>query len=465
MTSKQREYYYACNLNDFEKQFRTFNSDNPKESIDKSIAYLLKFGLSNPKEPMKRYRRILFEVRKQVALQVARKQYANDPKNLTNMHSKDDLEVQHFLAHPVDYVVNKLKDEEYYNSIKPQKLEGVTDKEYEKFSQAYDKNKDRLVKVMDTSTFKVRYNGNENSKLIAKDILDLLHEKMPNSSIPAELAKGKYSFWERRLFWRSREFKAFKKTIIAFNLRQSPNSRDSKALEDSAMAYLRHKFPNLKEGELPTLEQIATLGAKGKVRATLCLNVVKSCQEVKQADKLVTAVRNLNLNPNDLIKNKPEPENVAQMDMAKENKEEYIIKKATGLKSAFRNKDKPKKSVKFDAPKKSPKRYMNKEGRVVGGTKDVKAIPPQLRKERVKWEKNLATEEEAILEEEQLKKDIEAEQVSKKVVAPDNNDFLKELKDEVEDKSVEISNNNNISANDLSVEENKSELQSLEIEN
>ena len=146
MKPKQREYYYACNINDFEKQFRTFNSDNPKECIDKSIAYLLKFGLANPKEPMKRYRRILFEVRKQVALQVARKQYATDKNDLTNMQSKDDLEIKHFLAHPVDYVVNKLKDEEYYNSIKPQKLEGVTDKEYEKFSQAYDKNKDRLLR-------------------------------------------------------------------------------------------------------------------------------------------------------------------------------------------------------------------------------------------------------------------------------------------------------------------------------
>ena len=56
--------------------------------------------------------------------------------------------------------------------------------------------------------------------------------------------------------------------------------KDGDELENSAKAYLKYKFPSLKEGDLPTDEQIETLEGDAKEVATLCVQSLKDYLDI-----------------------------------------------------------------------------------------------------------------------------------------------------------------------------------------
>ena len=73
----------------------------------------------------------------------------------------------------------------------------------------------------------------------------------------------------------------FKKIYAKFiDQDESFEEKDGDELENSAKAYLKYKFPSLKEGELPTDEQIETLQGDAKEVATLCVQSLKDYLDI-----------------------------------------------------------------------------------------------------------------------------------------------------------------------------------------
>ncbi len=460
MMTKQERYdkLYRCTVNDLiDKNFRKFQSDNIKDYIDRSIAYILRYKLDGqPPHPKDlKIATLIDTARREVAIKVAKMQLSSDPKNLTNMHTENELEVKQFISDPVGYMVAKLKNEDYYNSIKPGKFEGLTDLENNGYSSKYDKNKEKILSYISTEAYKPKFVAAENRKLYTDDILMLLGEKMPNTTISAELRRQKGGFWERFWFRTSRQYKEFKKTLVKFTAVRDPQYGDRKALENTSMAYLRHKFPNLKPGELPTLEQIEGLDPTSKARATLCYNIAKSCQEVEHADKVIEAVKGLNLTIDGLDKKEPEvkfvdsEENLAARTKKIENsnmvvvrnRENKEVKKKSSLKMPKQNPNniennngkKHKRVIQFNVGGKAPLRYADSNGNQVGGQKSVPLVPPSQRKVH-EYQKYPMSTEQGIKEEQELKNEIKLEEQNPKQVAPDNNEFLNELKADTEEK-------------------------------
>ena len=462
MTKEERyDKLYRCTVNDLiDKNFRKFQSDNIKDYIDRSIAYILRYKLDGqPPHPANlKIATLIDTARREVAIKVAKMQLSSDSKDLTDMHTENDLEVKQFISDPVGYMVAKLKDEDYYNSIKPGKFEGLSDFENNGYSSKYDKNKEKILSYISTEAYKPKFVAAENRKLYTDDILMLLGEKMPNTTINAELRRQKGGFWER--FWHRtpKQYKDFKKTILKFTAVRDPQYGDRKELERTAVAYLRHKFPNLREGELPTAEQIARLGNTGKLRATFALNVVKSCREVEHADKVIEAVKGLNLTIEGLDKKEPEvkfvdnEENLAARTKKIENSNMVVVrnsenkevKKKSSLKMPKQNPNniennngkKHKRVIQFNVGGKAPLRYADSNGNQVGGQKSVPLVPQSQRKVH-EYKKYLMSTEQGIKEEQELKNEIKLEEQNPKQVAPDNKEFLNELKNETEEK-IEI---------------------------
>ena len=526
MTVEQYQELYSFSVAEvISKSFKNFQSDNIKDYIDKSISNILKFGLEKNRSP-RVLRNAIDAVRKQITFMVAEKQLANNPDDLTNMHTQDAEDVKEFLNNPVDYINAKLKDDEYYNKVKPKNIEGLNEKDNTKYSNNLDEARNRLTELLSTEAFKVRYNGTENKKTYAKDVYDQINKKLGNSTIQNELRSCKPGFWERIRGKTSIQYKTFKSTMDGYTNKRNPDMGNREALEAAAINYLRHKFPRLREGELPTLDEINRLGSKSKKRATLCLKVALSCREVKQAIKLTDAVRGLNLNDNNIVKNNENENeintNVINNNLVNENEintnvinnkaensNEIKVEakpKKSSLKSAFANKDKPKKKVGFSKTnivgssikpkddeevleakealkeptevteevtkqlaeealkkptmvfeevqvKKDPKRYVNAEGKLVGGNA-YKAKHPANRK--VYWGEDHSPESKAIKEEEKLKN--ESLMDDQKKIAIDNNEFQNELKEDVEDKVME----NNNQAIDNNIEVIKNDIEPVE---
>ena len=426
MTIEQYQKLYSFSVTELKsKCFKNFQSNNLKDYIDKSMSYILQFGLDKNNNS-KNLGNAIDLVRKQISFMIAEKQLANNPDDLANMQTQDAEDVKEFLVNPVDYITTKLKDDEYYNLVKPKNIEGLNENDNTKYSNDLDEARKRLTELLSTEVFRVKYNGTENKKTYAKDVYDQINKKLGNSTIQNELRRCKPGFWERIRGKTSIQYKTFKRTMEGYTDKRNPDIGDREALETAAINYLRHKFPHLQEGELPTIEQINRLGSTSKKRATLCLKVALSCREVKQAIKLTGAVRGLNQN-NNLVNENDINTNVINNNLVNENeintnlinnnlvneneintnvnnkelknesneiKEEAKPKKKGGLKKTIgNNNDKPKKKVGFSKTV------------IVGSSINPKKDEEALEDEKAPKEPTEVTEEETKqLAEEALKK-------------------------------------------------------------
>jgi len=456
MTGKQREELYICNINDFiNKNFKSFKSDNDMDYINKSIAYILKYGTWDRYTTCK-LQDLVYTFRNQMAIVIAKKQLEKDPNDLTNMQSENDKELKYFIKDPVSYIQSKLENDEYYNSIKPTKIEGLSDLENKGYIKRIDASRTNLVRTFKTSFFKMKYVSLENKKILTRQLLESIGDKIPesNSSIDVQLEKQKGGLAERIFRRTSKQYKRFKNVIKDYRNRNKDGYGDSKALEKSAMDYLRHKFPDLKDGELPTLEQINTLDSTGKERATFCLKVVNSIRETNQVEKMVTAVKGLNLNPNDLYSKSTETIN-------SETPNSTPIKKSSLKKSSLKNSNEIQKSTKrkvqFNLENKTPVRTKTK-----GGPENVPLKPNRIIQHNPNAGMTKSQVERELLKQEMDEiKDLENVTESKPVVkeiAPDNNSFQEALKEDVDCKM-----NKNIEPNDIDLD--KTLDKTMEIEN
>ena len=467
MTPEKRKELYECSIFGFiEDNFKNYKGNNEMDYINKSIAYILKYGMDF-RNPTFKLQELIYTFKNQMATMVAKKQLESDPNDLTNMHSKEyDLALKFFFKDPVGFIEAKLEDDDFYNSIKPKESADFTGFAYKGYINNLDKNRKKFIelfkdKQFERASFKSKYTAFENGKVAPYDVLKTIETEIPESdhSIEKVLAKLKAGKWERRFNTTSKEYKEFKKTIDNFKNKLKPGYGDDKALEESAMRYLRHKFPKLEEGKLPTEEQIAKLSGAGKGRADFCVKVIKACRETRatqaQINKMVKGVRGLELG-----NLKPEYLKANAIYVKEEKVEKPEIKTDPNKpKSALRravNGIKTKRSVKFNLESgPQPERTKTK-----GGPNNVKRKPkfvePEKKKEtKVKEEsKNLKPKEET--KEVKPKEEVK---VVKQVV--DTKNFQEALKDALNEDDLTNNTTNvekNIEMTTTIQEQNEKEL-------
>ena len=283
---QRNKILYQCNKEDMIKKcFIDYHSDNEIDYIDKSIAYFLKYRLNGRQAPRdESIYHLIYTLQKELSLVVAQKQLSGNPDEIKNM--ENNVELKKFFKDPVNYVYTKLSNDEYYESIKPKSFDFMTTMETNGYLKKMDKGREDTLGLLSVSNAQVRYTAVLNEKMVNKEVYNLIQRKYPpqENIIDIQLRRQKRGIFES-LFFRSSQYKTFNSVFNKF--RNNTGGVNQKDLKDAAWAYLKHKFPNLKEGEVPTEEQVAHLVGKSKGRTEMCLRVYKSIIETEQAKKVL----------------------------------------------------------------------------------------------------------------------------------------------------------------------------------
>ena len=449
---------YECSIQGFiTDNFKNFKSDNEMDYINKSVAYILRYGL-NELNPRFSLEELIHNFKNQVGIIVAKKQLENDPNDLTNMHSKEnDLALKYLFKDPVAFVKAKLEDDDYYNSIKDANCEGLKDYEKKYYVRRLDTNRKYLInllgntldddrlendKVENDMPFKDLYTGFENGRRTIYYFKLSLEAKVPEG-IDNKLESMKPKSWEKFFKTTSKEYNDFTKIIGTYKVLKGNVDGDTKMLEEATMKYIRHKFPKLKAGELPTQEQIFKLKGAGKDRALFCLKVLETIRDVRQiqgqVSKMNEAVKSLDLGELKLEYIKSNAKYDGPVQKANDVKKSNSRLKNSSMKGSNENK-KGKKLQFGESVDKTKIRTKEK-----GGPKGVKLLPlaqrlknkAEQRSQMNRWED---LKEERLEEEEKekaLQKELETN--SKKVVieASDNKEFQANLEKDSKEVFVE----------------------------
>ncbi len=303
MTKEQEKFLYGCTIEGFINDFNSAVFGNATDTINSAIAYILKYNMHLDYTDCD-LKELIFTARNEVAKAIARKQLEKDPNDLGNMQSgMANEEVKHFLNDPVDYLYTKFIDEKE-NYVDKEFIEmihldhpRINPKERENYY--LESCLSARVIGFDCSTTEFRREYKNYEKNIAKNQIftSLLCAKLAvdDNTVSASFNKQKAGFFEKLFNTTSEEYNNFKAAFANYNNKDHALYGDDKYLKDAAMGYLQHKFPNLEEGKLPTLEQIASLGGAGKERANFCLKIVETYNENHdaqiQADKLLNAIK------------------------------------------------------------------------------------------------------------------------------------------------------------------------------
>lgn len=285
---------YQCNKEDMIKKcFIDYHSDNEMDYIDKSIAYFLKYRL-NGRQALRdeSIYHLVYTLQKELSLVVAQKQLSGNPDEIKNI--ENNVELKKFFKDPVNYVYKKLSNDEYYESIKPKSFDFMTTMETNGYLKKMDKGREDTLGLLSVSNAQVRYTAVLNEKHVNKEVYNLIQRKYPpeENIIDIQLRRQKRGFFES-LFFRSSQYKTFNSVFNKF--RNNTGGVNQKDLKDAAWAYLKHKFPNLKEGEVPTEEQVSHLVGKSKGRTEMCLKVYKSIVETEQAKRVLEDAKSFKL--------------------------------------------------------------------------------------------------------------------------------------------------------------------------
>ena len=304
MTNEEK-LMYECSIEGFINDFNTAHFKSTIDVIDNALAYILKHNMHLDYTKCD-INELIFTAKNEVAKTIAKRQLETNPKNVNDMHSdNDNEEVKQFLINPVKYIYEKFKDEEYVESIHyDNPLHNPKQKLV--YDESCRLSAHQFVQNFEFDNLENKYLEFENSVNKNQIFTSQLCAKLAlnDSTISASFGKQKAGFFERIFKTTSDEYDSFKQAYEDFNTKGNPLYGNAGALKFFAMNYLKHKFPNLKDNELPTEKQIASLSGAGKERASFCLSVIETYNEnhlvQEQANKIIQ-----NFNPNFL---KPEKE-------------------------------------------------------------------------------------------------------------------------------------------------------------
>lgn len=284
MTSAEKKSAYECSVQGYLKQFHSKNYPNAMEAFVDSMSYFTKINL-DPEGTTCNVHELLHVIKNEVAKYVAKQKIEQNEDVLNN--EDNDKVIQMFLKDPTGFTGSFLENSEgllpnvdYINNDDP---------EFESYVHSYKLSVKTLSSFLKTDAAKLVFDDFE-KKNKTIDVLSSIEAKLPEGRNPIDKAfeKQKPGFWERLRNKTSKEYKDFKDTFEKY---KDSNNEDfygnDEELEKSAMAYLRHKFPGLKEGQLPTPQQIAKLSGAGKPRADFCLKVVESVRANRLMQPLI----------------------------------------------------------------------------------------------------------------------------------------------------------------------------------
>lgn len=297
MTEKEKKELYDCSIQGYLKYLKDNNYSSAKDALMGSIKYMLRYNVIDNLTTCSRDE-LMYVVKNEIAKMVAKEQINKDPNDLTNMQSKEDeKELKCFFTNPLEYVGIKLENRAPYYIDK----KALNDDDAIDYAHKYNNNITATSSFFKIRGAKTVYDAYANSMGDRKAYFHIiqLESKLPNNSIDEAFNRQKPSFFEKFFKTTSNEYKNFKTAFDNYRDRNSDSYGNREVLENAAIAYLRHKFPNIKDNELPTMEQISTLSGAGKERAEFCLKVVENFREnaeiQEQANKMVKAVQNLDI--------------------------------------------------------------------------------------------------------------------------------------------------------------------------
>ncbi len=327
MTEAEKKALYDCSIQGYLKEFHSKNHANAIDAFVDSMMYFTKVNL-DPERTTCNMNELLHVVKNEIAKYVVKQQINHNETDLTDLQAGDNNEMlQMFFSDPVGFTAAFLENSEGF--IPEGNSPDNSDPEFNSYASAYKFNIKSLASYLKTDAAKIVFEEYE-KKNKTVDVLSSIEAKLPESNDPIGKAfeKQKPGFWEKLRNKTSQEYKNFKDTFEKYNDTTNELYGDDEALEKSAMAYLHHKFPNLKEGELPNVEQISKLSGAGKYRADFCLNVVESVRtnRVMQpfVNNMVDACKDLNLKIPDVKQGQIDQQSF-QEQVAKEVVEENVI--------------------------------------------------------------------------------------------------------------------------------------------
>ena len=326
MTEAEKKALYDCSIQGYLKEFHSKNHASAMDAFVDSMTYFTKVNL-DPERTTCNVNELLHVMKNEVAKHVVKQQIEHNETNLTNLQEDDNNEMlQMFFKDPVGFTASFLENSEGFiaDANDPNNL----DPEYASYANAYSSNIKLLASYLKTNAAKLVFEDYERKNKTI-NVLSSIEAKLPDDPDPIGKAfeKQKPGFWEKLRNKTSQEYKSFKDTFEKYNDTNSELYGDDSALENSAMAYIRHKFPNLKQGELPTPQQVAKLSGAGKHRADFCIKTIESIRtnRVMQpfVNNMVDACKGLNVevpNPNKEVELQ-----AFQDQLAKEVTEENVI--------------------------------------------------------------------------------------------------------------------------------------------
>ena len=264
-------------IQDFLKTFRTKNYQDFNKAFNESMGYLARYYADVTTQSSNTdLNEIAYVIKNEIAKMIAKKQIESNDNDLSDMHDKGNENlIKSLFSEPLETMAYYIK--EHKNDV----METITDKDYKSnLNYNYDSIQQKLL------SSKIQFQKFElnNSQNQAFDILSSIEANLPlgENAIEDSINRQKPGFFEKVFRRTSKEYKTFIKIFNGYKDKQSPLYGQNEYLKNSAFQYLKHKFPNLKDDEIPTLEQINTIKGIGKERAFFCYNVVKAINENEQ---------------------------------------------------------------------------------------------------------------------------------------------------------------------------------------
>ena len=264
-------------IQDFLKKFRSKNYQDFKKAFNESMAYLARYYVDVTTQSSNNdLNEIAYVIKNEIAKMIAKKQIESNDNDLNDMHDKENENlIKSLFSEPLETMAYYIK--EHKNDI----IETIIDID-DKSNLNY--NYDSIQKKLLSSKIQFQKFDLNNSQNQSFDILSSINANLPDAenAIDESINRQKPGFFEKLFRRTSKEYKSFINTFNGYKDKTSPLYGQNDYLKNSALLYLKHKFPNLNENETPTLEQINTLEGVGKERAFFCYNVVKAINENEQ---------------------------------------------------------------------------------------------------------------------------------------------------------------------------------------
>jgi len=275
MNTEEKKELFNISIQDFMKKFKEQNYTNPKEALNDSMHYIARLN-KDPKNRRCDINELLFVAKNEILKMIARKQLHDEEHGIKHNKDKDDLMLKSFIANPVKATAYYLsKKQDTFDKIKKTKNDPL-------YVTILRQNASFWANILNKPQASSNYRKFLEKKSKSIDLVAQLEAQLPYSYDPlgSEIKKQKANIIENILGRTSKEYKTF---IRFFNHHyKNPNSPlygNDDYLKELALKYLRHKFPNLKEDELPTEQQINKLSGKGKARSRFCLNIINHINE------------------------------------------------------------------------------------------------------------------------------------------------------------------------------------------